>query len=64
MKDALEIDGRKLKSTKWVRTNFGISWITLNRWTEIGLIPPPVRLGRRNYYDQQEVEKRILVGEP
>jgi predicted site-specific integrase-resolvase len=64
MHDALEIAGRKLKSTKWIRTNFGISWITLNRWMLVGLIPPPVRLGRRNYYDQQEVENRILLGEP
>ena len=63
MKDTLEIDGHKLKSLKLLREQYGITWGTLNRWTKLGFISPTVRLGRSNYYDVREIEKRILSGE-
>jgi len=62
MKQTLEVRDRKLASVKTLRREYGISWSTLDRWKKMKFVSP-VRLGRANYYDVQEVENRLLTGE-
>ena len=62
MKHFFEIEGRLYESTALIIERFGISSVTLNRWHKRGLLPMPVRLGRRNYYERAEVEARLTRG--
>jgi hypothetical protein len=63
MKHQLEIQGRLYESTAMFTERYGLSGLTLWRWYKRGLIPEPVRLGRRNYYLRDQVEARLAQGE-
>jgi len=63
MKHSFEIGGRLYESTALIVERLGVSSVTLNRWHKRGLLPMPVRLGRRNYYERAEVEARLAAGE-
>jgi predicted site-specific integrase-resolvase len=64
MKHTLEIQGRVYDSTRVFTETYGLSALTLWRWYKRALIPPPIRLGNRNYYERQQIEERLTTGEP
>jgi DNA-binding transcriptional MerR regulator len=63
MKHTLEIQGRLYVSSALLSERYGVSSNALWKWHKRGLLPPPIRLGRRNYYIRDEVEARLAEGE-
>jgi hypothetical protein len=63
MKDTIELNGEVYDSRTLLREQYGLSVMTVYRWTKRGLLPPPIRLGRSNYYPRTEVEARLSHGE-
>ena len=64
MKSTIEVDGRKYVSTAVLMSRFEIWAITILRWSKKGLLPKAVRIGQRNFFLEQEVERRIAAGMP
>jgi DNA-binding transcriptional MerR regulator len=63
MKETIELSGQVYDSGDLLRDRYGLSEMTIYRWTKRGLLPPPIRLGRTNYYARNEVEARLSRGE-
>ena len=63
MKETIELKGQAYDSGDLLRDRYGLSEMTIYRWTKRGLLPPPVKLGRMNYYARDEVEARLSRGE-
>lgn len=63
MKETIELSGQVYDCGDLLRDRYGLSEMTIYRWTKRGLLPPPVRLGRTNYYPRREVEARLTRGE-
>jgi predicted site-specific integrase-resolvase len=62
MKETIELSGQVYDSGDLLRGRYGLSEMTIYRWTKRGLLPPPIRLGRKNYYVRDEVEARLSRG--
>jgi hypothetical protein len=60
LKDSIILGGREFNSGKKVEIDFGIDHKTRKKWTELGLLPPPLRLGNCLYFDRAALEARIL----
>ena len=63
MKNSIELRGSVYDSGDLLRDRYGLSEMTIYRWTKRGLLPPPLRLGRSNYYRRAEVEALLSQGE-
>jgi hypothetical protein len=63
MKGTIELAGRIYDCRDLLRDRYGLSEMTIYRWTKRGLLPPPVKLGRTHYYLRDEVEARLSRGE-
>jgi hypothetical protein len=61
MKESIEIAGRDYDSRKRVHEKFDIDYTTIANWVKNGLLPTPLRLGNRLYFDRTEVETRLLA---
>lgn len=62
MKTTIVLSGRTYDSGGLLRNRFGLSAMTLYRWTKDGFLPQPIKLGRTNYYPRSEVEDRLSKG--
>jgi DNA-binding transcriptional MerR regulator len=62
MKITLELQGQIFDSRQSLCDRFGVSVTTLLRWRKKGLLPPPLRLGKANYYCREAVEARLARG--
>jgi Helix-turn-helix domain len=63
MKHTLELQGRLYESSALLSARYGVSSNVLWKWHKRGLLPRPVKLGRRNYFPKDEVEARLAQGE-
>ena len=63
VKETIELGGQIYDSGDLLRDRYGLSEVTIYRWTKRGLLPPPIRLGRINYYARDEVDARLSLGE-
>ena len=63
VKETIELSGQVYDSGDLLRDRYGLSEVTIYRWTKRGLLPPPIRLGRINYYARDEVDARLSLGE-
>jgi hypothetical protein len=61
MKDSIVILGRDFDSRKRVREKIDIDYTTIGKWVKSGLLPAPLRLGNRLYFDRAAVETQILA---
>ena len=61
MKPFIVLQNREYISTKSVLETFGVDYKTLAAWVDKGLIPIPLRLGRRKYFDKLFLETQILA---
>ena len=61
MKESLNIAGRVYDSRKRIREKFDVDYTTIGTWVKNGLLPAPLRLGNRLYFDRIAVETRILA---
>ena len=62
MRETIELGGLPYDSGMLLRDRYGLSPMTVYRWTKKGLLPPPIRLGRTNYYCRNDVEARLSRG--
>jgi predicted DNA-binding transcriptional regulator AlpA len=60
MKELIEISGRKYITAARVMSHFGIGYKAMYTWIENGTLPHPIKLGRRMYFDPQEIDEKLL----
>jgi len=61
MKDSIVLQGRTYECTKLVQQRFGLDDQTLRKWAKNKIVPSPVRLGNKNFYDREAIESKILA---
>ena len=61
MKDSIVLQGRIYECTKLVHQKFGLDDQTLRKWSKSNIVPTPLRLGNKCFYDSEEIETRILT---
>jgi DNA-binding transcriptional MerR regulator len=44
-----------------VQQRFGLDDQTLRKWAKNNIVPTPVRLGNKNFYDREAIESKILA---
>jgi predicted site-specific integrase-resolvase len=62
MKTTITLKGRNYDSANTIRDRYGITYLTLLNWTKNGVLPEPIRLNKRVYYDTGALEDRLLEG--
>jgi predicted site-specific integrase-resolvase len=60
VKTTILLKEQEYDSASTITEKYGISYMTLYKWTKGGLVPNPVKLGRRNYYNRKAIENRLL----
>jgi predicted site-specific integrase-resolvase len=60
MKPTIILKGQEYDNTTAIIDKYGITYMTLYKWTKEGVVPTPVKLGRRNYYNREAIEDRLL----
>jgi predicted site-specific integrase-resolvase len=50
------VSGKKLP-THALCARYEVCSRTINRWTEAGILPPPLYVNKRKYWDLEEVER-------
>jgi hypothetical protein len=60
MKDSIVLQGRRYECTKFVQQRFGLDQ-TLRKWAKNNIVPSPVRLGNKCFYDREAIERKILA---
>ena len=63
MKKSIELQGVIYDTGQMLIKRYGISKMTLWRWTKRGFLPKPLKLGRTKYYARDEVESRLASPE-
>jgi len=61
MKEIIVLQDREYVSRKMLQMLFDMDYSTISKWAKTGLLPNPVMLGNRHFYDRQEIETRILA---
>jgi hypothetical protein len=61
MKDSIILQGRTYECTKLVQQRFCLDDQTLRKWAKNNIVPSPVRLGNKCFYDREAIESRILA---
>ena len=64
MKSTITIKGKIYDSGPSIVDKYGISYTTLIKWAERGVLPPPAKLGRKKFYEREAVENRLLGETP
>jgi hypothetical protein len=60
MKDRLTLQGQKYISGKLIQLMLDIDYKTEKKWSDTGVLPTPILLGKRRYFDLEAVETHIL----
>ena len=60
MKDSIVLQGRTYECTKLVQQRFGLDDQTLRKWAKSNIVPSPIRLGNKCFYDLEAIENQIL----
>jgi hypothetical protein len=61
MKDTITLQNRTYECTKLVQQRFGLDPQTLRKWAKNNVIPTPLRLGNKCFYDREAIETQILA---
>jgi hypothetical protein len=61
MKDSIVLQNRTYECTKLIQQRFGLDRETLRKWAKTKIVPTPLRLGNKCFYDMDEIERQILV---
>jgi predicted site-specific integrase-resolvase len=57
-----QVTGRKV-TVRYICERFGIVDRTVDRWIETGILPQPMYINKRRYFDLQEVDERMANDE-
>ena len=61
MKDSIVLQGREFHITHLITQEFGMDHKTLTKLVKAKVLPAPVRIGNRSYYDRKAIENGILA---
>jgi len=61
MKDTITLQNRTYECTILVQQRFGLDPQTLRKWAKNNVIPTPLRLGNKCFYDREAIETQILA---
>jgi hypothetical protein len=64
MKDTIILNGRAFDGTSMVAQRLGIVGPTLKKMVDNNIVPKPVKVGNKNYYDRKAIETHILATRP
>jgi predicted site-specific integrase-resolvase len=53
-----EVTGHKV-TVRYLCQRFGIVDRTVDRWIETGVLPQPIYINKRRYFDLQELDERM-----
>lgn len=54
-----EKESQKLLPREKVAEIYNISLVTLNKWTKLGIIPKPIKRGKRVFYRELDIQNNI-----
>jgi len=60
MKDTITLEGRTFDCTKLVLQRYGLDDHTLRKLVKADIVPGPVTIGNKNFFDRKAIESRIL----
>jgi len=60
VKDTIILQGRIFDCTKLVLQRYGLDDHTLRKLVKADVVPGPVTIGNKNFFDRKAVESRIL----
>ena len=60
MKDTIILHRRVYDCTKLVQQRFGLDDQTLRKWAKDNIVPSPIKLGNKCFYDREAIESKIL----
>jgi predicted DNA-binding transcriptional regulator AlpA len=60
MKELIAIGGCEYITAAKIMSRFGIGYKAMYTWIENGTLPHPIKLGRRMYFDNHEIDERLL----
>jgi hypothetical protein len=61
VKDSIILQDRVFDCTKLVQEKFGFDPQTLRKMAKNNIIPSPLRLGNKCFYDREAIERQILA---
>ena len=62
--DELIVEGRRLVSQQRAAEILAVGMRTLQRWNKRNIGPPPTKVGRRNFYDLEQLTNWVRAQEP
>ena len=60
MKDTITLQGRAFDCTKLVLQTYGLDDHTLRKLVKANIVPGPVTIGNKNFFDRKAIESGIL----
>jgi hypothetical protein len=63
MKNTMELQGKVYDDGATTALRCGININTVTVWTKRGLLPPPIKIGCRKFYQRDLVEACLAKGE-
>jgi hypothetical protein len=60
MKDTITLEGRIFDCTKLVLQRYGLDDHTLRKLVKANILPGPVTIGNKNFFDRKAIESQIL----
>jgi DNA-binding transcriptional MerR regulator len=57
-----EISRKRRLQTRSLCERYDVCGRTIDRWVEQGILPPPLIINRRRYWDEAEIEQRERDG--
>jgi hypothetical protein len=63
VKQTIELNGKIFDGAPIIVDRFGLNVNTIQKWIERGLLPEPVKIGGRNFFQRDRVDELMLKGE-
>ena len=60
MKDTITLESRIFDCTRLVLKRYGFDDHTLRKLVRTNIVPGPVKIGNKNFFDRKAIESRIL----
>jgi hypothetical protein len=62
VKDTITLEGRIFDCTKLVLQKYGFDDHTLRKLVKANIVPGPVTIGNKNFFDRKAIESRMVEG--
>jgi hypothetical protein len=60
VKDTITLEGRIFDCTKLVLQRYGLDDHTLRKLVKANILPGPVTIGNKNFFDRKAIESQLL----